>query len=77
MLGILGGLVLLLLGIMGLACWWSLLVAGLKAIIPVLLIAGGVIAIISGIKANKEEALAEDETSQENSEKKSEKDNEE
>ncbi|MCK4249507.1 MAG: hypothetical protein KAX15_06980 [Candidatus Omnitrophica bacterium] len=77
MLGILGGLILLLLGIMGLACWWPLLVAGLKAIIPVLLIAGGVVAIIAGIKANKEEAQAEEKVSQEDSEKKYEKDNEE
>ena len=77
MLGILGGSVLLLLGIMGFACWWPLLVAGLKAIIPVLLIAGGIVAIIAGIKANKEEVQAEEETFQENSEKKSEKDNKE
>lgn len=77
MLGILGGSVLLLLGIMGFACWWPLLVAGLKAIIPVLLIAGGVVAIIAGIKANKEEAQAEEKVSQEDSEKKYEKDNEE
>ena len=59
MLGILGGLVLLLLGILCLFLWLPWIIQFFAAIITILLIAGGVIAVISGIKANEEKSQAE------------------
>jgi len=55
MVNILGGIVLLLLGILCLFFCFEWIFQFLVAIITILLIAGGVIAIISGIKANKEQ----------------------
>ena len=66
---LIGGIIAVVLGVWGLASWFSLFLKGLQAMVPFLLLVGGVIAIAAGVsdlkdraeeKKEKEEAEKED-----------------
>ena len=47
-----------ILGLVGLVVWWADAVAIIKGLIPVILVFGGVIAVIAGLTELKDEAAA-------------------
>ena len=51
---ILGGIVATILGILGLIKWWLLFLKALAALVPFILLLGGVLAVIVGISSVKE-----------------------
>ena len=51
---ILGGIVAIILGVLGLIKWWLLFLKVLAALIPFILLIGGVLAVIVGISSIKE-----------------------
>lgn len=51
---LIGGIVAVILGIWGLAEWWSYFLKALMASVPFLLLVGGVIAIAAGISDIKD-----------------------
>ena len=51
---ILGGIAAVILGILGLIEWWLLFLKALAALIPFILVVGGIFAIIIGISSVKE-----------------------
>lgn len=51
---ILGGIVAIILGILGLIKWWLLFLKALAALVPFILVVGGVLAVIVGISSVKE-----------------------
>lgn len=51
---ILGGIVAIILGILGLIKWWLLFLKALAALVPFVLVVGGVLAVIVGISSVKE-----------------------
>jgi len=51
---ILGGIVAIILGILGLIKWWLLFIKALAALVPFILVVGGVLAVIVGISSIKE-----------------------
>ncbi len=51
---ILGGIVGIILGILGLIKWWLLFLKALAALVPFVLVVGGVLAVIVGISSVKE-----------------------
>ena len=53
---ILGGIAAIILGVLGLINWWSLFLKALAALIPFILVVGGVFAVIIGISTVKERA---------------------
>ncbi len=53
---IVGGVVAIILGVLGLINWWSLFLKALAALVPFILIVGGVLATIIGISTVKEKA---------------------
>ncbi len=65
-LTIIGGIVAIILGAAGLINWWDLFLKGLKATVPVILIFGGIIALMAGISEMKDAAAAKKEEKTEN-----------
>ena len=53
---ILGGVVAIILGVLGLIKWWLLFLKALAALVPFILVVGGIFAIIIGISSVKERA---------------------
>jgi len=53
---ILGGVVAIILGVLGLIKWWLLFLKALAALVPFVLVVGGVFAVIVGISSVKERA---------------------
>jgi len=53
---ILGGIAAIILGVLGLINWWSLFLKALAALIPFILVVGGVFAVIIGISSVRERA---------------------
>lgn len=53
---ILGGIAAIILGVLGLINWWSLFLKALAALIPFILVVGGVFAVIIGISTVRERA---------------------
>ncbi len=51
---ILGGIVAIILGVLGLIKWWLLFLKALAALVPFILLVGGVLAVIIGISSVKE-----------------------
>ena len=51
---ILGGIVAIILGVLGLIKWWLLFLKALAALVPFILVVGGVLAVIVGISSVKE-----------------------
>lgn len=51
---ILGGIVAIILGALGLINWWLLFLKALAALVPFILVVGGVLAVIVGISSIKE-----------------------
>ena len=51
---ILGGIVAIILGTLGLINWWLLFLKALAALVPFILLVGGVLAVIIGISSIKE-----------------------
>jgi len=51
---ILGGIVAIILGILGVIKWWLLFLKALAALVPFILLVGGVLAVIIGISSVKE-----------------------
>ena len=51
---ILGGIAAVILGILGLIKWWFLFLKALAALVPFILLIGGMFAIIIGISSIKE-----------------------
>ena len=74
MWAVIGGLVVLLLGITGIIHWWYYFVKGLMAVLPILGILGGAVAIASGMSdikdrlAEKQEKAKEPEKKEESKE---------
>lgn len=66
-ISITGGLVVILLGLIGLISWFPFFISALKATVPIVLILGGLIALVAGMselkgasKAKQEAAPAEE-----------------
>ena len=53
---ILGGVVAIILGVLGLIKWWLLFLKALAALVPFVLVVGGVFAVIVGISSVQERA---------------------
>jgi len=53
---ILGGIAAIILGVLGLIEWWLLFLKALVALIPFILVVGGVFAVIIGISSVREKA---------------------
>ena len=51
---ILGGTAAIILGVLGLIKWWLLFLKALVALVPFILLVGGVLAVIIGISSVKE-----------------------
>ncbi len=51
---ILGGIAAIILGVLGLIKWWLLFLKALAALVPFILLVGGVLAVIIGISSVKE-----------------------
>ncbi|GAH54194.1 unnamed protein product [marine sediment metagenome] len=51
---ILGGIAAIILGVLGLIEWWLLFLKALAALVPFILLVGGVLAVIIGISSVKE-----------------------
>jgi len=51
---ILGGISAIILGVLGLIKWWLLFLKALAALVPFILVVGGVLAVIVGISSVKE-----------------------
>jgi len=64
---ILGGIAAVILGILGLIEWWLLFLKALAALIPFILVVGGIFAIIIGISSVKERKEEEREEATEQS----------
>ena len=64
---ILGGIAAVILGILGLINWWLLFLKALAALVPFILLIGGIFAIIIGISSIKERAVEEREEANEQS----------
>ena len=64
---ILGGIAGIILGILGLIKWWLLFLKALAALVPFILLVGGVLAIIIGISSIKEKREEDKEESVEKS----------
>jgi len=62
-IGVIAGAVVALLGVVGLINWWGLFIVLLKATVPILLIFGGVIAVIAGTSEIKDELASKKEES--------------
>ena len=58
---IIGGIVAIILGVLGLIEWWLLFLKALAALIPFILVVGGVLAVIVGITSRKEKIEEEKE----------------
>jgi multisubunit Na+/H+ antiporter MnhG subunit len=58
---IVGGIVALILGVLGLIEWWLLFLKALAALIPFILVVGGVLAVIVGITSRREKIEEEKE----------------
>ncbi|HCL90903.1 MAG TPA: hypothetical protein DHW70_06250 [Candidatus Atribacteria bacterium] len=56
---ILGGIAAIILGVLGLINWWSLFLKALAALIPFILVVGGVFAVIIGISSVKRKSRRE------------------
>jgi len=64
---ILGGVAAVILGILGLINWWLLFLKALAALVPFILLIGGIFAIIIGISSIRERAVEEREEANEQS----------
>jgi arginine exporter protein ArgO len=53
---ILGGIAAVILGVLGLIKWWLLFLKALAALIPFILVVGGVFAVVIGISSVREKA---------------------
>ncbi len=53
---ILGGVVAIVLGVLGLIKWWLLFIKALAALVPFVLVVGGIFAFIIGVSSVKERA---------------------
>lgn len=53
---ILGGIVAIIFGVLGLINWWSLFLKALAALVPFILLIGGIFTVIIGISSVKERA---------------------
>jgi arginine exporter protein ArgO len=53
---ILGGVVAIIFGVLGLINWWSLFLKALAALVPFILLIGGIFTVIIGISSVKERA---------------------
>lgn len=60
-----GGVIAIVIGILGLAKWWGLFIKALFAVIPFLLLVGGVIAVAAGVSDMKDKAEEKKETKEE------------
>lgn len=58
---IIGGIVAIILGVLGLIKWWLLFLKALAALIPFILVVGGVLAVIVGITSRREKIEEEKE----------------
>ncbi len=58
---IVGGIVAIILGALGLIKWWLLFLKALAALIPFILVVGGVLAVIVGITSRREKIEEEKE----------------
>lgn len=58
---IVGGIVALILGVLGLIKWWLLFLKALAALIPFILVVGGILAVIVGITSKREKIEEEKE----------------
>jgi hypothetical protein len=56
--GVIIGAIVALLGLLGIASWWSDFVTVLKGSVPAMLIFGGVIALIAGVSEIRDEAAS-------------------
>jgi multisubunit Na+/H+ antiporter MnhG subunit len=56
-----GGIVAIILGVLGLIKWWLLFLKALAALIPFILVVGGVLAVIVGITSRREKIEEEKE----------------
>ena len=66
---ILGGIAAIILGIFGLIKWWLLFLKALAALVPFILLIGGIFAVIIGISSVKERAEEKrEETAEESTE---------
>lgn len=63
---ILGGIAAIILGVLGLINWWLLFLKALAALVPFILLVGGIFAVIIGITSIKEKAEETAEQSTEN-----------
>jgi hypothetical protein len=59
MMALAGGLLALVLGIIGIVVWWSYFLKALLAVIPIMLILGGALAIYLGLEELKDKKAAE------------------
>ena len=64
---ILGGIAAVILGILGLINWWLLFLKALAALVPFILLIGGIFTIIIGISSIKERTVEEREEANEQS----------
>jgi uncharacterized membrane protein HdeD (DUF308 family) len=53
---ILGGVVAIIFGVLGLINWWALFLKALAALVPFILLIGGIFTVIIGISSVKERA---------------------
>jgi arginine exporter protein ArgO len=51
---ILGGIAGIILGVLGLIKWWLLFIKALAALVPFVLVVGGIFAVVIGISSVKE-----------------------
>ncbi|NCO24536.1 MAG: hypothetical protein COZ07_10015 [Candidatus Infernicultor aquiphilus] len=58
---IIGGIVAIILGVWGLIEWWLLFLKALAALIPFILVVGGVLAVIVGITSRRDKIEEEKE----------------
>jgi len=59
MMALAGGVIALILGIIGIICWWSFFVKALMAAVPAMLIMGGALATYLGIEEIKDKKASE------------------
>lgn len=64
-LSVLGGIIAIILGILGLVCWWDWFVHGLQAIMPAILVLGGIIALFAGVSEIKDSLAKKEEKKEE------------
>ena len=70
MLAIVFGLIFMILGLWGLASWWTDFMMVLKGLIPVLFVFGGLLAVIAGVTSIRDSIEAKNAAAKEAEQKK-------